>query len=419
MANRVRRSPIRKKRVVPPISQQDELQNDTRLNNTNAPADSFMSSENLNVDPASLTPQNILHLQRTIGNQAVIDLMASKQSNHAQSVQLKSKKDHLLQRDPDVVDVDIIEIEQHPGDITDIVTDTLRTARGCLMNFGTALENFETRITNDSGEEAAPKDPAMIAMKQVGTFVLGQLRGQIAGAVPGGKIASDLVGLGESIVKAIEAEKKRSKKAGDKNAAANFIIDMRSLINDAAVDVETNMTEDIVSVRNKYDNAKTDGERDAIRNYQELINSQVTSMEKTTFSSNALFTNMVESWINETSSKSGRPAHVVINLDADWNVFEAYLDAPFGSRLAEQLEKQGPLNVMELSVPRIVQWFPHHGEEGGGLVRCLADIDAEGSQAKNVRAMGIQSQRYVQRFVNLLSTKPIPETTTVNGNKVG
>ena len=414
MANHVRRSPTREKRVTPPALEQDELQHSKRHNNVTEPADVLMSSEN------SLSPQNILHLQRTIGNQAVMDLVTSRQATHeGNQYNLNQINDHVLQRDPNVIDVDIIEIEQHPGDITDIVTDTLRTARGCLMNFGTALENFETRITNDSGEEAAPKDPAMIAMKEVGTFVLGQLRGQIAGAVPGGKIANDLIGLGEKIGKAIEAEKKRSRNATDKNAAANFIIDMRSLINDAAVDIETNMTEDIVSVRNKYDNAETDGERKAIRNYQELINSNITSMEKSTFSSNALFTNIVEYWINETNSSTGKPARVFINLDADWNVREAYLDAPFGSRLAEQLEKQGPLNVMELSVPRVIQWFPHYGKEGGGLVRCLADMDAEGAQAKNVRAMGFQSQGYLQQFINLLSTQPIPETTTVNGNKVG
>lgn len=380
--------------------------------------------EQFDVLPTAHRQQTISQLQGVVGNQAVAQMIQAQREDSTASTAVRHKAAdnvQLVQRqDTDQgIEVELIEVQSHPGNITELVTDTFRTARGCLMNFHTALENFETRITAESGEEAAPKDPAMIALQQVGTFVLNQLRGQIASAVPGGKIANDLVSLGQSIEAAIQAERRRSAAATDRNAAANFIIQMRTLINNAAVDLETNMTEDIIAVRSQYDSAGSDGQREAIRFTQELINQQITQMEQSTLSPEALFTHLVEAWINETQAPGGRgqPAHIVINLDREWNVREAYLAAPFGSRLAEQLERQGPLNVMDMDVPRKVQWFPFYDQEGGGLYRCFADIPAAGQQATNIGAMGIQSQQFLQEFVNLLGTKPIPEATKITGSR--
>ncbi|MEQ8674074.1 MAG: hypothetical protein RLP44_24465 [Aggregatilineales bacterium] len=369
----------------------------------------FMASQVDNPALPTIQRQTMAkQLQHLVGNQQAQQLIQTKR--------LPDSPTMTLQRD-DPVEVGIVEVPTHPGDISEIVTDTLRTTRGCLMNFQTALDNFETRITNDSGEEAAPKDPAMIALQQVGTFVLGQLRSQIASAVPGGSFANSIVSLGQSIEQAIVAERRRSVAATERNAAANFVIRIRSLINTTAVDLESTMTEDVISVRERYDQADSDGHRDAIRFHQELINSQVTQMLQTTFSTEAIFTRIVEAWINENQSPSGGQARVWINMDRGWTAREAYLAAPFGSRLAEQLEQQGSLDLINLHVPRTVQWFPFYGEDGGGLVRCMADIDVD-NHVTNIRAMGIQSGSYLQEFTNLVSTTPIPPTTQVNGSRV-
>lgn len=405
-----RSSAHHQQKATPPHDAEKQSRSDTAMYDDRYGNDvQFMASQLDNPTLPSLQRQTMAkQLQQLVGNQQAQQLIQTKRVNTDGLV---------LQRDDDVVPVEIVEVPAHPGDISELVTDTLRTTRGCLMNFRTALENFETRITAESGEEAAPRDPAMIALQQVGSFVLGQLRSQITSAVPGGSFANSLVGLGESIESAIVAERRRSAAATERNAAANFIIRIRSLINTTAVNLESTMTEDVISARERYDHAESDGQRQAIRTQQEMVNAQVTRMMQTTCSAEAIFTRIVEAWINETSSPSGGAARVWINMDRGWTAREAYLAAPFGSRLGEQLQQDGPLDLVNLHVPRTVQWFPFYGEEGGGLVRCMADIDVD-NHVTNIRAMGVQSTRYLQEFVNLVSTTPIPPTTRVTGSRV-
>lgn len=346
-------------------------------------------------------PSTVLGLQRSVGNDAVGHLMR--------------RQAPPVQRDDSVIAVDLIEVPSRPLNISELVTDTFRTVRACLLNFNTALENFATRITAESGEEAAPKDPALFALSAVSRFALES----VTGLLPGGSVANDLVGLARDISESVQEERARSAAATDRNAAADFVIGVRRRINTVRSNMEANMTEDVSAARRRYEAAETEGERDAIRFHYEFRNSRAKALVTGSMTESALFVRLTEAWINEAQGESGRPAQVVIKLDRSWTTREAYLDAPFGSRLADELEQQGGLDVMQLSVPRRIVWFPHYDDEGGGLVSCFANVDAEGGSASGIGYRGIQSQRYLQEFVDLLSSRPIPASTRVTGLRVG
>ncbi len=337
-------------------------------------------------------------------------------NNRPSSVQLNEGPGRLASLQRQDVDVEILEIPEHTGTVEDIATDSIRTMRAMLANLHTAIENFQTAIASESQAEAAPKDATTIVLEQISNFALGQLRSFATGLVPGGRILNDLVSLGTNISGAIETERRRSAAAFDRNAAANFIIRIRTQISEANAIIESNMTEDIVAVRNRHANATSEGHRQAIRNHQEVLNQQITSRLESQFSVGALFTRITEIWINQSQAPGrSHESRVYIKLGKDWNVIQAYLQAPFGSRLAEQLSNVGSLDLVNFNVPRVIIWYPH-SDQNDWITNVTANLSPDSRTLINLRS-NITGRRFVNQFMQNIRTRPIPDTTQISGSQ--
>src|SRR5690606_29527516 len=175
--------------------------------------------------------------------------------------------------------------------------------------------------------------------------------------------------------------------------------------------------DDAVEAQDKYNSKPTASEKEGYRDYIEFRNHEITKMFQQFFSIHALFTRITEAWINQTQAPgSGRPAMVYINMDKDWNVIGASIDAPRGSRLAEQLLQTGggDVELASLDVKRRITWFPAEGE-GAGLARVWADVSAAG-QIEEIAAWHF-GKPYITQFKALVTSKPVPPTTKLTGVK--
>lgn len=344
-----------------------------------------------------------LQLQRMVGNQATQRLL------NLASVS--------VQRAPDAIEVDIIEIPAKKGwTPKEVVRDTLNATESHFIHYDGALEIFAKVVETSSKEEAAPKSTGLIALEEVTKFVFDKAIDKITGMVPGGAVVKGLLDLAKSTTKAIEDEKSRSEKATEDNALKDFINDLRKTIRKGWTTVLSNKEDDAIKAQQIYD-GKTKGEKEAYFGYLELLNKNATDSLTGSSSMEALFELISESWISKNIAPGKKyPAEVVIKLDKNWQVLSAYLDAPRGSRIAEELAKHGALDLNNFDAPRSIYWYPQSDQKGGGLSWCSARLGAKASAYSDIGA-NVLGQHHLQAFVNLLASKPIPDTTKISGKK--
>ena len=357
-----------------------------------------------------LSPSHLLERQGMVGNQVVARTLGKQQI-------VRAKQDAgVVGREP--ISIEIVDAPaKKKGTIKDIVLDSLNTVEAMMNNYTGALENFETVVSNSSKEEAKLKDSSAIALEVVGKFVLDKAKSFAYDLMPGGKYAKEIIGLATSIGEAIEKEKKRSAAAMQENALKDFITGLRTKITEAESNLMAAKQDDAVEAQDKYDKKPTQSEKDGYRDYIEYRNHEITSVFQQFFSINALFTRITEAWINQTQAPGkGAPSMVYINMDKNWNVIGAYVDAPRGSRLAEQLLQTGggDVELASLDVKRRITWFPAEGE-GSGLARVWADVNAAG-QIEEIAAWHF-GKPYIEQFKALVSSKPVPATTKLTGVK--
>lgn len=319
----------------------------------------------------------------------------------------------------DLVPEEPVPVPRKRGSIKEIVMDTMGGFEGWMINYNGALENFETVVMQSSKEEAAPKSTGEIVLNEISEFVFREITDFGSKLVPGGKFVKKIIGLGENISSAIEKEKKRQVAASESNSLKSFITILRNIITTMRSTLSDVKVDDAISAHMHY---KKQRSRRAKRNYRKkivLLNKQVSTALYTDFSVDALFNRITEQWIASTKVPGKRQAaRVEITLDKGWNVINAYINAPRGSRLAEQLllTGGGKVNLSELGVPRIVTWFPQSEQEGAGLSRCWAYVSAEGKIIGDLHAW-LHGKSFLNEFGKLIKTKPIPNTVKISGYK--
>lgn len=318
------------------------------------------------------------------------------------------------QDDNETIEVDIIEVPEHPGNVEQIALDSLRTIRAILGNLNTALNNFETAIANESQEEARPKDAMVMVMEEVAKFTLQQVMSQAASLVPGGSFAVNLTNLVADIGKKINDEQQRSSNAMARNEAANFIINIRNDIAESRTNLETFMTEEAIAVTERYNNASPE-RQEQIRFDLRLRNDQLTQLAHGAYSAEQLFIRITEVWIRNTSAPGrDHESRVFVKLDDNWDIIQVYIQAPFGSRLGEQIQNIDPMQIQDFNVPRVIIWYPLWNQ-GDHITNVAGDIPSEGGTLENLRA-NITGQSHIQDFLQLLRTQPIPHVENVSGS---
>jgi hypothetical protein len=301
--------------------------------------------------------------------------------------------------------------------VKDIVLDTMNTTESIFVNYDGALDIFERVVDSSSKEEAAPKSTGLIVLEEVSKFAFKKVIDEITELVPGGKYVKDLIELSKSTLEAIEAEKKRSGKATEENSLKDFIVKMRKQIRTGWSQALQNKQDIAVEAQDVYDKKST-GDKEVYRRFLEVQNKLLTDQANSIFSINSLFTQISEGWINESKAPDKEyAAEVLIKLDKDWNVLSAYIDAPRGSRIAEELSNSGAqkVDLTSFDVPRHIMWYPLSDQEGGGLAWCEAQVDAKGHASQ--ASANYFGSSYFNQFIKLLGSKPIPESTKISGFK--
>lgn len=319
-----------------------------------------------------------------------------------------------IQRNDNAIEVVLIEVDTSRSAGT-IAEDNVNTVHAILLNYQAALQNFETVVNNSSASEAAPRDEGMIALETLGAFIQGKIVSGITGLVPGGSVANDIIGLGQGILSAIQSERDRSARSGESNTLMLFITQLRTQIGTSLSVLLTNKVEARDGAQAYHDGLDSDGARDGYRLSLALRNTRLTQSVSGDCGIGSLFTRIATGWIKSTQRSGGHEARVVIKLNRDWEVISAYIDAPRGDRLAEQIlaVNGGRMNLWEWDVPRYIEWLCLYPPER--LAWVTAEYNARG-QGSNVGS-NMLGARHVGQFVQNLRDHQIPDTVMLTGRQ--
>jgi hypothetical protein len=319
------------------------------------------------------------------------------------------------QKGQSAIEVDILETPESKFSVEQLVQDNINLEIGMLINLSSALENFQTVVNASSKKEAIPKKVGEIAFEEVTKHVFKEFVDKAFGDVPGGKYVKEVIDLGKDILEAVDKEKARSEKATHEYDLAHFIVAQRTKISDMHSKLFKNSEHIKYEVKEAF-NKKSPSQQKAYRQYLVIVNG-VLARQAALATTEALFKKIAEKWIGGPSP-TGSPTtsnSVEIHLDKDWKVISAYIHAPAGQRLAEQLleTEKGKVNLNEFHVPRIVCFYP----EQGGLPELKVNINAAGSVVGGVtNTMG--GDRYINTFIERLR-HGLPVTSVLTGDTEG
>ena len=301
--------------------------------------------------------------------------------------------------------------------IYEIVMDIMETIKGFPDNFLGALKNWIIVVTQKSKEEATPKEVGLIVIEEIGKFALDKAVDYVSSIVPGGKVAKALTSLVKSIGTAIENEKNRVEAATESNILKSFFVSLNTHFTTLHSSINAAKGNDAAAAREKYNHLHSEDEKRKYRERLVINNYMITNDLKTIYSVDALFQNISELWIRKTKMPGEKVyAQVRISLNEDWKVTDAYIDAPRGSRIAEQLLSggEGKFDLSRFRVPRLIRWFPVPGE-GSGLTRCWVHVSADGKfSGWGATLLG---RPFLKKFLQLVTSKPIPQTVKLSGHK--
>jgi len=304
-----------------------------------------------------------------------------------------------------------VDVSMSPGDMSD---DIVNTMLAIIDQAHTALQNFETVVNQNSAEEAVPKDPGLIALEKFGDFVFGKVSSFGASLVPGGALALEATTLLHSVSSAIDTERQRSSNAQASNQLANFITSLRTTITTH----RSNLLSNKVETRNSVEENITSGSFGHAR--VGMLRDNVESSRTGDCSISSLFNQISGDWISQTTSSDGSSeGEIIIKMDKNWELVSAYIDAPRGSRLGEQLVRQsgGSIDLDAIPCKRTVEYL--FAYPGTGLGAIVTEITAEGSIGTFRAVNSVATQSEVEEMVDFmaghLTTTGLPTTSRITG----
>ncbi len=311
-----------------------------------------------------------------------------------------------LQKD-DTVDVDIVDVKPPVvNTVSGLVEDNMNIQEAILDNLGTALENFETVVNASSEKEAIPKKVGEIVLDEITKLVINEI---IDKSLEEFKPVKKIIELGKSIIEGVEKENKRAEEAKQSNELAKFIVEERTNIRKMTDEIKINKVGTRQLAQARYDGTKDSGGKKAYFDFLAFQNSQLRNDIAGAFTPEALFAKISESWIM-ANVKGGSPSYIFIRLDKGWTIVKAYIHAPRGQRLAEQLLRSagGNLDIWSMHVPMTVEFFP------ADLTWVTAQFDANGKSTEI--STNIFGQKYLPEFLQNMKDKGIPKTKVLEGD---
>jgi hypothetical protein len=284
--------------------------------------------------------------------------------------------------------------------VPELIEDNLNTQEAILENERTALDNFETVVTHASKKESIPKGAGEIVIEELNKYVIKKIIDIGLKEFP---VAKEIIDIGTSIIESVEKEKQRAAEASVSNALGKFIVSQRTQIGKMISRLKSLHTNIKHDAQTRYEK-KSPGEKESYRIKLSYLNNQLTTMESSSHSPEALFKLISEKWIG------GVKGHVFIRLDKNWNVLVAHIHAPRGQRLAEALLRAGggKVNLNDLKVKRTVEFMPEK------LTWVWANYDENGKMVGGIR-FNIFGQKYVKKYIENIRKSGLPETAILSG----
>jgi hypothetical protein len=352
------------------------------------------------MDPALA---RLVQLQRLAGNRAVESA-------------LSGRGPLMIQRDgaaTNVVPVQVVEIPTSDLSYEELIEDNINVVDTMLDHYDRALGQFETAMTSASAKEAEKKGVGEIILTEVTKMVAEKITDLALEEFPGAKTVYSSV---KTLLEAIDKEEKRAAAAGYSHDLGVFVTTIRTQIGK----LRDEFKDGIVTIKHdahKAQMGRVPGAREAARTGARLLNQSLRSQQAGAFSEAGLYQVMAEKWISGSVSGEGEgktKGWVYIRLDKSWNVVNAFIHAPGGARLAEQMlrEEGGTVNLNEFKVRRQVDFWPE------SLTFVNVWIDEKG-HSENVmqNILAQKNPAYLDTFIKKLSTVGIPPTSKLTGDE--
>ena len=313
-----------------------------------------------------------------------------------------------LRRDEQtVIPIDVIEVPQTDMTMTEIVRDNINSKMSLLLNYETALRQFELVVALPSKKEAVPRELGEIILEQIRDHVIDKIVDKSLEHIPGAK---ELFSLGKQITKSVEEEKKRSQQAAVGNALLELVLEEEGKIGEARSLLTMNQEPVIHETVKEYQHLAK-ALRVTFRDRLLVATKTIKEMRSTTHSAHSLFQFIAEKWIGTRASKESEAGYVFVRLDKDWRVVAAHIHAPYGQKLAERLlsNSGGRVKLNEMHISRVVAFAPE------GFDWVTANFDQDGAMG-TLSANPFFGQKYLEEFLGKLSKLGLPETSVLTGD---
>jgi hypothetical protein len=350
------------------------------------------------IDPALA---RLVQLQRMAGNRAV-------------EFALRGRGPLAVQRDgagTSVVPIQVVEIPKSDLSYEELIEDNINVVDTMLDHYDRALGQFETAMRSASAKEAEKKGVGEILLTEVTKMVAEKITDLALEEFPGAKTVYSSV---KTLLDAIDKEEKRAAAAGYSHDLGVFVTTIRTQIGK----LRDAFKDGIVTIKHdahKAQIARTAGAQSAARTEVRLLNQSLRAQAAGAFSEAGLYQVMAEKWISGSVSGEGKAkGWVYIRLDKGWNVSSAYIHAPGGARLAEQMlrEESGSVNLNDFKVRRQVDFMPQDLTS----VSMWLDEKGHGSVIEQ-NLLAADNPAYYSTFVNKIRTVGIPPTTKLTGDE--
>jgi len=304
-------------------------------------------------------------------------------------------------------------------DAPGLVADNMNTMISTLVGFGGGLHEFSKVVESSTKKDTIPRDSVLIAMETVGKELGKHLLDNALSAFPvAGPILKALKDMIAGTYDAISTERKRAAGAAVSNALKDFFVTMNRVITGGQRALLREMEDQKAAAKKQVKSLDEKGQAEYIKRLLK-VNAKLTALDEQRYTAKSIFSMIAAEWIRGSESpENSEDAYVEIIMGTDWTVKKAFLHAPRGDRLAEQLTQDagGKFDITRFPVDRHIQWFPSESILGSLGARVTADNTITKVYSTSLNADALW-EKYGQTFNDKIILDGLPKVVELDGSK--
>jgi hypothetical protein len=289
----------------------------------------------------------------------------------------------------------------------ELVNTNIDTKLAILENEMIALAQFYIVIVSASKGETVARGAGEIALESLASFVFDSV---IDGSIKEIPAAKPVIGLSQDIFTSIKNEESRVKAATESYNLGQFVVKNSGLLANLHSQLLSSRVPILHEKMNIYNSKPASWKKVAVI-YEQAVRDRDTSALKTTHSFQGLFKYVTGEWISSYFSSSNvefTKGYMTINVDENWNAVGAYINAPGGQKIADELKLMSN-NVVSLKNFRVPITLVFRGIY-------YLDIAKDGSLTR-ARNNWFATDKIWNWFYETYQKKGVPkETKTLSGD---